>query len=81
MKVKDILPLLKDEFMVKNLDDNFDTFCDPKYVDEIVQNLEVVNIISDADLDLEEEKYVPDPYIVVEVKKEFAILIFLLYNY
>lgn len=69
MKVKDILPLLKDEFMVKSLDDNFDKFYDPKYVDEIVQNLEVVNIISDADLDLEEEKYVPDPYIIVEVKK------------
>lgn len=69
MKVKDILPLLKDEFMVKSLDDNFDTFYDPKYVDEAVQNLEVVNIISDADLDLEEEKYVPDPYIIVEVKK------------
>lgn len=69
MKVKNILPLLKDEFMVKSLDDNFDTFYDPKYVDEVVQNLEVVNIISDADLDLEEEKYVPDPYIIVEVKK------------
>ena len=69
MKVKDILPLLKDEFMVKSLDNNFDTFYDPKYVDEIVQNLEVVNIIPDADLDLEEEKYVPDPYIIVEVKK------------
>ena len=44
MKVKDILPLLKDEFVVKSLDDNFNTFYDPKHVDEIVQNLEVVNV-------------------------------------
>ena len=69
MKVKDILPLLKDDFMVKSLDNNFDTFYDPKYVDETVQNLEVVSIISDADLDLEDEKYVPDSYIILEVKK------------
>ena len=69
MKVKNILPLLKDEFMVKVLDDNFNTFYDPEYVDEIVQDLEVVNITSDADLELEDARYVAEPYIVLEVKK------------